>query len=244
MKVAVFGGTGFIGSHVVEQLVTAGHDVSVMVRLASSNLQFLATLSLNRISLDLKSDKDIRHALERIDGVYNCTARPHPNLSLDKHRVVEVHLARSLALAAADAGVQRFVQLSTIQVHGSRTPEHAIHEETPLHADTPFQQAYIEREHVVAEVSAKTNLETVIFRPASTVGARDQVSFFMRLYQTYQKGLFPLDRHNKEGTHLSLIDTRDLGRAIVWLGELPKAAHQVYLGKGFDVPWRDLPNAP
>ena len=52
---------------------------------------------------------------------------------------MEVRMARNLALAAFDAGVRRFVQLSTIQVHGSRTPATPIDEKTPLRADTRFQ---------------------------------------------------------------------------------------------------------
>lgn len=239
MKAAVFGGTGFIGSHVVEQLVSSGHDVTAIVR-PSSDRQFLSTLSLNVEPLALDNDRALRRALEGIDVVYNCTARPHPNLSLDEHRDIEVRLARDLALASADAGVRRFVQLSTIQVHGSRTPATPIDEKTPLRADTRFQQAYIEREQVIREVGDKTGLETVIFRPASTIGMRDRVSFFTQLYRAYQQGRFPLARHNRGRTRISVIDTRDLGRAMVWLGELAEAANEVYLGKGFDVCWRDL----
>ena len=115
VKAAVFGGTGFIGSHVVEQLVSSGHEVTAIVH-PSSDRQFLSTLSLNVLPLALDNDRALRLALEGIDVVYNCTARPHPNLSLDEHRDIEVRMARDLALAASDAGVRRFVQLSTIQV--------------------------------------------------------------------------------------------------------------------------------
>ncbi len=106
--------------------------------------------------------------LARNNGVLQHCSRPHPNLSFDEHRDIEVRMARDLAVAASDAGVRRFVQLSTLQVHGSRTPATPIDEKTPLRADTHFQQAYIEREQVVCEVGDKFNLETVIFRPASS----------------------------------------------------------------------------
>ncbi len=41
-------------------------------------------------------------------------------------------------------------------------------------------------------VQYKFNLETVIFRPASTIGMRDRVSFFTQLYRAYQQGRFPI----------------------------------------------------
>ena len=239
MKAVVFGGTGFIGSHVAEQLVISGHEVTAIVR-SSSDTQFLSTLGLNILPLALDNAHDIRRVLGGVDVVYNCTARSHPNLTIEEHREIEVQMTQNLAMAASDAGVRRFVQLSTIQVHGSRTPFTPINELTPLRADTLFQQAYIEREHVVREVGAKTGLETVIFRPASTMGVRDQASFFSRFYLAYKKGGFPLVRHSQGGTRVSLIDARDLGRTMVWLGEFEKAAGEVYLGKGFDICWRDL----
>ena len=93
---------------------------------------------------------------------------------------------------------------------------------------------------MIREVGDKFNLETVIFRPASTIGMRDRVSFFTQLYRAYQQGRFLLARHNQGRTRISLIDTRDLGRAMVWLGALTEAANKVYLGKGFDVCWHDL----
>ncbi len=240
MKMVVFGASGFIGSHVVEQLSLAGHDVTAIVR-PSSDTGFLSTLKNLKLStVSMEAPREVLKILKGADVVYNCTARPHPNLPLEEHRKVEVLLARNLAKSTSDAGVKRFVQLSTIQVHGSRTPSTPIDEKTPLRADTPFQQAYIEREKVVQEVGDKTGLETVIYRPASTIGVRDKASFFSRLHAAYKKGQFPLARHNDGATRVSLIDTRDIGRAMEWLGRYEKAAGEVYLGKGFDVCWRDL----
>lgn len=240
MNMVVFGASGFIGGHVVEQLNLAGHEVTAIVR-PSSDTGFLSTLKNLKLStVPLEDPREVRKALKGADVVYNCTARPHPNLPLEEHRKVEVYLARDLAKSTSDAGVKRFVQLSTIQVHGSRTPSTPIDEKTPLRADARFQQAYIEREQVVREVGDKTGLETVIYRPASTIGVRDKASFFSRLYSAYKKGQFPLARDNGGATRVSLIDTRDIGRAMEWLGRYEKAAGEVYLGKGFEICWRDL----
>ncbi len=58
MKTVVFGGTGFIGSHVAEQLEISGHEVTAIVR-SSSDTQFLSTLGLNILPLALDNARNI-----------------------------------------------------------------------------------------------------------------------------------------------------------------------------------------
>lgn len=54
---------------------------------------------------------------------------------------------------------------------------------------------------------------TIMLRPASTIGVRHKSSFFARLYATHTSGQYP------NGTvKVSLVDTRDIGRAMAWLG--------------------------
>jgi nucleoside-diphosphate-sugar epimerase len=241
VKTVIFGGTGFIGSHVTEQLVLAGHDVTAVVR-HGSNTNFLSSLNLDIKEISFDNSRNISKVIEGAEVVYNCTARPHPNLTMEEHREVEVYLTRTLAEASADAGAKRFVQLSTIQAHGSRTAGAPIVETSPLDPSTPFQRAYVEREEVVNEVGAQKGIETVIYRPASTIGVRDLASFFSRLYMGYREGKFPLARGADKYTKVSLIDTRDVGRAMEWLGGLSSAAGETYLGKGYDIRWVDIKN--
>ncbi|MBI3392859.1 MAG: NAD-dependent epimerase/dehydratase family protein, partial [Nitrospirae bacterium] len=192
----------------------------------------------------LKADfSDADHLARLIQGhevVYNCTANVKFHLSMEDHRAVEVHLTRRLALAAVKADARRFVQLSTIKVYGCDLPAKPVDESYLCKPEFPFEKVSLEREQVVQEVAAQAGLNFAILRPAGTIGNRD-TSFLSFLYKAHRGGSFPMIG---DGTaRMSLVDTRDIGRAMVWLGTLPEARGQVYLLRAYEATWMDLKEA-
>lgn len=237
MRAIVFGGTGFIGSHVVEQLATAGYNVTAAVR-ATSNTGFIQSLDVSLAKTDFTDSNTIAQIIDGHDIVYNCTANPKLHQSLDGHREVEVRLTRIITEAAAKANVKRFIQLSTVQAYGSSLPPESVDETYPCRPEFPFQKASLEREQVVLEVAAKTGLDVAILRPANTIGSRDRQSFFAKMYKAHCENKYPIIGDGS--ARFSCIDTRDIGRAMVWLGEIEEACGQTYLAKGFDTSWIEL----
>jgi len=67
-RILLTGGTGFLGSHVAEQLVEAGHDVRATVR-ASSDTRWLAPLPLETVMADLENPDALARALEGVTDV-------------------------------------------------------------------------------------------------------------------------------------------------------------------------------
>lgn len=239
MKAIVFGATGFIGSHVVEQLVLAGHDVTAVVR-PTSKTAFLQSLGIPILTSDFSDTDHLARLIQGHQVVYNCTANVNFHLSMEDHRAVEVHLARRLVEAAARAGARRFVQLSTIKVYGCDLPAKPLDELYPCKPEFPFEKVSLEREEVVRETAAWAGLDYAILRPSGTIGSRD-TSFFSFLYKAHVGGGFPMIG---DGTaRMSLVDTRDIGRAMVWLGEFPEAKGETYLLRGFDASWMELKEA-
>lgn len=240
MKAIVFGGTGFIGSHVVEQLHLAGHHVTALIR-DRSNSTFLESLGVNVVRIDFLNSEAIGNVMKEQDVVYNCTADSSFHTQNSLNAPVEINLTIKLIEAAALHGISRFIQLSTIVIYDFKSNE-PIDESYCSHPEYMMQKVYIEREKVVKEVGRKNGIETVILRPASTIGVRDTKSFFSRLYAAYTHDQFPLVGNGD--TKVSLIDTRDIGRAMEWLGtyEKPKDDNGIYLLKGFDTTWYKLKN--
>lgn len=230
MKAIVFGGTGFIGSHVVEQLNLAGHEVTIPVR-DTSNTAFLENFGVHIVRIDFSNSEDIKKAISGHEVVYNCTANEDPQ--------VEIELTRMLIEAAATHGVSRFIQLSTIVIYDFLSDE-PIDESYISQPEYPRQNFFIRREKIINEISRKTGVESIIVRPASTIGTRDISSFFAKLYISHVNNQYPLV--GKGTTKVSLIDTRDIGRAMVWLGSYKKPEHDngIYLLKGFDTTWYHL----
>lgn len=233
-KAIVFGASGFIGSHVVEQLLLAGIAVTAVVR-AQSNTTFLRSTSATIATLDFTDDTALVNAIKGHDVVYNCMAEPRIHQSLTNMRKVEIDLTRKVVQAAAAAGIQRFVQLSTIQVYGFSRPPVAINETFPINPVYPFSQITAEREQMVIAECQRLHMDYVMVRPVNAIGQRDQQ--FVPVIKAHQQGIFLMVGDNPR---FSCMDVRDIGRAMVMLGALPHAANQTYLVKGFDTSWREL----
>lgn len=229
MRCVVFGATGFIGSHVVAQLAHSQHPVTAIVR-PGADTAFLASLNVRIEPLSAFDTGTLARAIEDNDTVYNCIADVRPNRSLDEYRVVNVKLARTIAVAAARAGVRRLLQLSSVVAMGSRLPARAVNEDEPCTPRYPFERAMAEREQTVREVQESVSMSCINVRPAGTIGARDK--YFHWLYQAHRAGKFPIIG---SGTRrASRIDTRDIGRAMVWLGERMRLEYDTFLVRGFE----------
>jgi nucleoside-diphosphate-sugar epimerase len=155
---------------------------------------------------------------------------------------VEVDLTCQILEGAIQAHVQRYVQLSSIIVYGTPTSPKSINETFPAHPELVIDRAAWEREQMVRTMGSERGLDTVILQPASTIGQRDQGSFFHRIYQAHIQNKFPLIGNGM--ARFSCVDTRDIGRAMVWLGEADTSVRgETYLLKGYDTSWLELKTA-
>lgn len=233
MSAIVFGASGFIGSHVTEQLIHMGQVVTAVVRTPN---QFLQHIGAKQIVLDFSAPAALASALAAHSVLYCCLANPRRHLAMEDLRAVEVELTRQVIAAAAQAGLQRVVLLSTVMVYGFSRSMRAIDENDVPAPDYPFSRVALEREQVAQTIAARTGIELVIARPSMVIGRRDRQ--LRALINVAQKGIFPL--FGGEDCPFSCMDARDLGRAMGQLGSLAQAAGQTYLLKGFDTSWLEI----
>ncbi|MBD8141711.1 NAD(P)H-binding protein [Frigoribacterium sp. CFBP 13605] len=111
MKVLVLGATGGTGSHVLRVALSAGHDVTVLVRDASS---LDVTEGVRVLTGDATSAEDVRAAVAGQDAVLNAIG------SRNMRHPVEVEVGRALLPAMHDAGVDRLVVGSAFGVGESQ----------------------------------------------------------------------------------------------------------------------------
>src|SRR5690625_2333849 len=71
MKVFLTGGTGFIGSHIAEQLIEAGHEVQALVR-KTSDVEHLKRLGVELVVGTLGMASELQEYLGDCDGVIHC----------------------------------------------------------------------------------------------------------------------------------------------------------------------------
>lgn len=252
MKIIVYGGTGYIGSHVVEQLREAGYNPLCVVR-AHSNTQFLQSLGVDILTDDFDSLSDTSYINEG-DIVINCIADTRRHITYDEQAKTDVQLTSHLFKAAQARHASRFIQLSTVMVYGFDRPKSAIDENYPLPEFGASNQCYTYNRTAIAREKALTSLalsntnkntnksttQLILVRPSNTIGARD-TSFIPSITQPMRFGFFSVIGDGK--WQFSCIDTRDIGRAFVHLMLLETAHVSTFLVKGFDLNWLELQKA-
>ncbi|MFL5955774.1 MAG: NAD-dependent epimerase/dehydratase family protein [Gaiellaceae bacterium] len=171
MKVLVTGGSGFIGSHVVDRVTARGHEVRIFDLVPSSyHADVETTIG------DLCDARDVAAALDGCDAVLHLAAVADVDeVARDPHRTdrVNVHGTHTLLEAARASGVTRFVYASTIWVYGDAAGPEALDEDTPLDLPKHFYTATkIAGEMYTASYGELYGLEWTILRFGIPYGPR------------------------------------------------------------------------
>jgi UDP-glucose 4-epimerase len=117
MKIIVFGGSGFIGSHICDELSDRGHEVTIFDTQKSKYLRS----DQNMIIGDITNKEEIYEAVKGHDIIYNFAAVADIDEAMHKpEQTVVVNILGNVLLleAAKDLGIKRFVYASTIYVYG------------------------------------------------------------------------------------------------------------------------------
>ena len=130
MKIAVTGGSGFIGSHVVDQLVAAGHDVLVLDGLRPDYAPHVAHRSVDVVDVDAMTA-----ALRGVDIVYHLAGASDVDKALnDPLGTVRLNVqgTASVAEAARRNNVRRVIFASTVWVYGATVGDSPLSETAPV----------------------------------------------------------------------------------------------------------------
>lgn len=178
-RVLVTGATGFVGRELCARLVSAGKDVVAVGR--GGNLTGPSGLTYRQ--LDLETD-DLQQLFSGgIDAVVHLAGQAHgkggsERQELDGFRRANVNVTLRLAEAAIQAGVRRFVFVSSIGVHGTATKGRSISENTPFSPGSPYTQSKMEAEVELTRLfEGVGSSELAIVRPPLVYGAKAPGNF-------------------------------------------------------------------
>lgn len=184
--------------------------------------------------------------LAGVDTVVHLAARVHvmkdtASDPLALHRRTNRDGTRRLADEAARAGVRRLVFLSTVKVHGERTPDAPFTEEDVPAPQDPYAISKWEAEQALHEVAARSSLQVVVLRPPLVYGPGVKGNF-LSLLKLCDRGL-PLPvgciRNRR-----SLLAVQNLADAICRCIDAPGAAGGTFLARdGTDFATPDLVRA-
>lgn len=172
----VTGGAGFIGSHLVEELVRRGARVRVLDNFSTGKRDNLKGV-LGRIELiegDLRSYHTVRQAAQGVDYVLHQGALPSVPRSIDDPITTnEVNVGGTLHVldAARDAGVKRVVYASSSSIYGP-DPQLPVRESMAPRPVSPYAVAKLAGEQYCHVFSRVYGLETVALRYFNIFGPR------------------------------------------------------------------------
>jgi uncharacterized protein YbjT (DUF2867 family) len=165
VKVAIIGGTGFVGSYIVDALLVAGHEPHVLVRSGSEGKLHRAD-ECRVTSGDLESQEAIDATVSGCDAViYNVgILREFPRQGIT-FEALQYRGAEAVAQAAKRAGIRRFLLMSANGIDS---------------AQTRYQTTKLKAEAAIRD----SGLDYTIFRPSVIFGdPRGTMEFATQLYE-------------------------------------------------------------
>ncbi len=223
MRALVTGGTGFIGSHVVDRLLEKGYDVRAIVR-ASSNLQWLTRPEIELFFGGLLEPEKLKQAMKDVDVVIHVAG------SLIEKDVrgfydANVKPVKLLLDAAVKAGgnLKKFVLVSSTGAMGPSPDGRPLNEGDPEHPISAYGRSKLEGEQV-ARAYFKT-LPVTIVRPSAVYGPRDVN--FLRLFKQVHNGLAPV--LGRQDPYFNLVHAQDLTDGIIAAAEHDASNGQTYV---------------
>lgn len=180
-RALVTGAAGFVGSHLVEELVRRGYQVRAFIRYTSTNtVGYLATLPaelLEEVELvagDIRDSDAIRKAAQGTDLIFHLAALVGiPYSYVHPREIVETNMMGTLnvLMAALDCGVGHVIHTSTSEVYGTALYV-PIDEAHPLQGQSPYSASKIGAEKLVESFYTSYGLPTTVIRPFNIFGPR------------------------------------------------------------------------
>jgi UDP-glucuronate 4-epimerase len=222
MAILVTGGAGFIGSHLVERLLSAGNSVAILddfndfydPAVKRRNIQAIRDdVAVHQI--DLRDSEDIRQLFhrEKFDAIMHLAARAgvrpsiaQPQLYYDTNVTGTLHLLEAARLT----GVERFVFASSSSVYG-------ISKTSPFSEDlhltqtiSPYAATKIAGEFLCSTYSHLYNIRVVALRYFTVYGARQRPDLAIHHFTRRIQAGLPIDQFGDGATRRDYTHIEDI----------------------------------
>lgn len=225
MTVLVTGAAGFLGSHLTDLLLARGERPRALVRPGES-LGAMAGGQLDICAADISDRAAMEAVLTGVHRVLHCAARTGPWGPESEYRRTNVRALETLVGAAMAAGVQRFVHVSSITVHGNDVRGEAD-EDAPLREEpNPYSRSKVAGERLLKRMIQDKGAPVTIVRPGWIYGPRDTASF-ARIARMIQNGRMIMV--GSGANHLPLIYASDAANGVLLASTADHAEGRSYL---------------
>lgn len=222
-KIILTGGSGFLGTHLLKNELL--HGCLAIGRTKPQNYE-------NFKEINFSEDKKIEEVLLEKDVVIHLAARNHvmndkSTFPLIKYREVNTELTLKLAKKAANAGVKRFIFISTVKVLGEKTMAgSSFKNDDVLNPQDPYSISKAEAEEGLKEIGNQYNMEIVIIRPPLVFGKGVKGNFKSLLSLVRLQTALPFGSIKNKRSFVSIDNLSDL---ILTCIDHPKAINQIFM---------------
>ena len=235
-KFLVTGGAGFIGGHIVELLVSEGHEAVVFDDFSTGSLDNLAAVAgkVKIVEGDIRDIDALNDAMRGIDFVIHQAAEISNSKSIEDPawvNAVNVDGTLNVLISARDAGVKRLVMASSCAIYGD-TGAQPQREDFLPHPLSPYGASKLCGEHYLSVFHQIYGLETVVLRYFNVFGPRQSPHsqyaavipiFIDRIMQGRKLHIFGDGKQTRDFAYVG-----DVARANYLACTSPKAAGGVF----------------
>lgn len=236
MLALVSGGTGFIGSHLVDELIDKGYNVRVLKRITSKDI-FLKGKKVTYSFGDLVDPKSLEKACSGVDIIFHVAAIPKD--WGPKKAFFEINLkgTKNLLDACVINKVPKFVYMSSAAVYGFPKTNRPITEDYPKKPNAKYGLTKFKSEQLLWRIGAEKNIFVSSLRSPLVTGPRDSMIAPFLIKAVKSNRFFYIGDGNQQ---ISISDGRDVAHCLRLIGENKKANGQVYNIKSFDATPKQL----
>ena len=178
MKIFVTGGAGFIGSHLVDKLISDGNAVTVYDDLSSGKKQFIEHLfeknNFTFIKADLLDLEKLKKEIKDHEVVFHIAANPDVRLGAQKPEIAKKDIIASYNLldSMRENDVKKIVFSSSSTIYGETPPFPLSEDYGPLLPISVYGAAKLAVEGLISSFCHTFNMQGWLFRFANVVGER------------------------------------------------------------------------
>ena len=210
MKVFLTGANGFVGSHILDHLLAAGHSVTILLRTTSDTTFIANRLKEVRVCYGALSDVDsLCRAAAGAEAVIHCAGKTKVVRSREYYDV-NARGTANLVEACKDVGdgVRHLLLISSVAAAGPGTPSSPAAEDGAPSPLSDYGESKLMGERHVAQ---GCEMPYTILRPGVVYGPRDRD--FFHLFRTVRLRVLPV--LGAPGHLLSLVYAADVARAVL-----------------------------
>ena len=204
MKAFVTGGTGFIGSHIIDNLIRKGIQVRALIR-NSSNTERLMNRGIEFVYGDVLDSSSLKKYMDGIDLVFSAFGiLGQWGMPEKTYRNINTKGVKNLIESCLESGIKQFIHVSSAGVLGPLPDGVVADESFPYNPSNLYEETKCEAEKEIISSAKKEGLPVTIVRPEFVYGPGD--IHVLGLFKAVQTGKFFILGDGRSLLHPTYID--------------------------------------